>query len=188
MTNLTRRAALSGALATMAAGTVAGCSNGIGSNGAATIDARVQSTMDYLYGSYPATAQLRDKAAGVLVMPLITKAALGAGGSYGRGALTVQGSTVDYYSAAEASLGFQLGAQQYAHALFFMTNDALFEFRSSPGWTAGADIEYALNDRGQNLSASTITQLSPVIGVVFGQAGLLAGASVEGTKYTRIIP
>ncbi|CAM4253277.1 YSC84-related protein [Palleronia rufa] len=188
MTNMTRRRVLSGALATVGATALAGCSNAVGSNGAATIDARVASTMDYLYSNYPATAQLRDKAAGVLVMPLITKAALGAGGSYGRGALLVQDSTVDYYSAAEASLGFQLGAQQYAHVLFFMTNNALYDFRSSPGWTAGADIEYALNDRGQNLSATTITQLSPVIGVVFGQAGLLAGASVEGTKYTRIIP
>ena len=45
-----------------------------------------------------------------------------------------------------------------------------------------------VNDRGGNLSAETTTALAPVIAVVFGQAGLLAGASVEGTKYTRIIP
>lgn len=184
MTLMNRRTALLGALATAAAG----CSNGVGSNGATTIDARVQSTMDYLYSSYPATAQLREKAVGTLVMPLMTKAALGAGGAYGRGALLVNGSTVDYYSAAQASLGFQLGAQQYAHVLYFMTNASLYDFRSSPGWEAGADIEYALNDQGRNMSASTTTQLSPVIAVVFGQAGLLAGASVAGTKYTRIIP
>ena len=187
MTTLTRRTLLTGAAAA-AASLGAGCSNGIGSPGAATIDARVDATLDYLFGAYPATQQLRDKATGMLVMPLITKAALGAGGAYGRGALRVGGSTVDYYSAAQASVGFQLGAQQYAHVLFFMTNAALYEFRASPGWEAGADIEYALNDRGANMSASTITQLSPVIGVVFGQAGLLAGASVDGTKYTRIIP
>ncbi|PIE12470.1 MAG: hypothetical protein CSA68_12615 [Rhodobacterales bacterium] len=30
--------------------------------------------------------------------------------------------------------------------------------------------------------------LSPVLAVVFGQTGLLAGATIEGTKYTRIIP
>lgn len=187
MTILTRRSALTGALAA-AAGLAAGCDNGVGSSGASTIDARVASTLDFLYSNYPATTQLRDKSAGILVMPLMTKAALGAGGAYGRGALLVNGTSVDYYSAAQASVGFQLGAQQYAHALFFMTNAALYEFRTSPGWEAGADIEYALNDRGANLSASTITQLSPVIGVVFGQAGLLAGASIDGTKYTRIIP
>ncbi len=184
MTNLTRRALLLGA----GAAGLAACDNGIGSNGAATIDARVASTQSYLHSAYPSTVQLNEKAAGTLVMPLMTKAALGAGGAFGRGALSVDGATIDYYSAAQASLGFQLGAQQYAHVLYFMTNDALYDFRTSPGWTAGADIEYALNDRGANLSASTVTQLSPVIGVVFGQAGLLAGASLAGTKYTRIIP
>ena len=121
-------------------------------------------------------------------MPLMTKAALGAGGAYGRGALIVNGATVDYYSAAQASLGFQIGAQQYAHALFFMTNDALYQFRTSPGWEAGGDIEYALRERGGNLTATTMTSTAPVIGLVFGQAGLMAGASLEGTKYSRIIP
>lgn len=187
MGTITRRAVLAGAAATGATA-LAGCDNGINSGGAATIDARVQATTDYLYAAYPATRQLSEKAAGMLVMPVMTKAALGAGGAYGRGALIVDGATIDYYSAAQASIGFQLGAQQYAHVLFFMTNDALYDFRTSPGWTAGADIEYALNDQGGNVSASTVTQLSPVIGVVFGQAGLLAGVSLAGTKYTRILP
>ncbi len=187
MSIFTRRAVLLGAAAA-GASALSACDNGIGTGGAATVDARVDATTDYLYSAYPATRQLADKAAGMLVMPVMTKAALGAGGAFGRGALLVDGATIDYYSATQASIGFQLGAQQYAHVLFFMTNDALYDFRSSPGWTAGADIEYALNDRGGNVSASTVTQLSPVIGVVFGQAGLLAGASLAGTKYTRIIP
>ena len=187
MKTITRRAAMLGALAT--GGTLlAGCANGVGSSGSQTIDARVQSTMNYLYSAFPGTEQLRRKSAGVLVMPLMTKAALGAGGAYGRGALLVNDTTVYYYSAAQASLGFQIGAQQYAHALFFMTNDALYNFRTSPGWEAGGDIEYALRDRGGNLTATTLTSTAPVIGLIFGQAGLMAGASVDGTKYTRIIP
>jgi len=185
MTIQTRRVFLAGGAATVA---LAGCGNGISSPGAANIDARVQSTLNYLYNTYPSTMDLRDKAAGMLVMPLITKAGLGVGGSYGRGALLVDGMTIDYYSAAQASVGFQIGAQQYAHVLFFMTDDALYTFRNSAGYEAGADIEYALRDQGGNLQASTTTSLSPVIGVVFGQAGLIAGASLKGTKYTRIIP
>jgi lipid-binding SYLF domain-containing protein len=167
---------------------LAACNNGISSQGSSTIDARVAATLDYLYSSYPGTQDLRDKSAGILVMPLVTEAGLGIGGSYGRGALLVDGTTIDYYSAAQASIGLQIGAQQYAHVLFFMTNEALYDFRTSPGWAAGADVKYAVNDRGSNLSAATTTSLSPVIAVVFGQAGLIAGASVEGTKYTRIIP
>jgi lipid-binding SYLF domain-containing protein len=42
---------------------------------------------------------MRD-AAGMLVMPLVTEAGFGFGGAYGRGALRIGGTTVDYYSAA----------------------------------------------------------------------------------------
>jgi len=43
-------------------------------------------------------------------------------------------------------------------------------------------------DQGENISAETITTLEPVVAVIFGQAGLIASAVIEGTKYTRIIP
>ncbi|SFI81448.1 Las17-binding protein actin regulator [Celeribacter neptunius] len=170
------------------AGLLAACDNSMRSNGAATIDARVDATLNHLYSEYPGTTTLRDKSVGMLVMPLITKAGFGVGGSYGRGALRVGGVTVDYYSSTQATFGLQIGAQQYAHVLFFMTNEALAGFRNSPGWSAGADLEYAISNRGENLTAETLTSLSPVIAVVFGQAGLIAGATVEGTKYSRIIP
>lgn len=185
MKRISRRAMLGSSAALLA---LAACGNGIGSDGAAKLDARVDAALNYLDINYPGTRDLRDKAAGMLVMPLITEASFGFGGAYGRGALRVNGVTVDYYSATQASFGLQAGAQQYAHVLYFMTEEALAEFRASSGWAAGADIEYAVNDRGGNLSAETTTVLAPVIAVVFGQAGLIAGASVEGTKYTRIIP
>ena len=183
MIALTRRIFLAGA-----AGALAACNNGIGSNGGAQIDARVDATLNFLYGKYPGTRDLSQKAAGMLVMPLVTKAGFGIGGSYGRGALRVGGVTVDYYSATSATVGFQIGAQQYAHVLFFMTENALSEFRRSFGYAAGGDIEYTFNDNGENLSAETTTAQAPVIAVIFGQAGLIVGATLKGTKYTRIIP
>ena len=121
-------------------------------------------------------------------MPVITEAGLGIGGAYGRGALRVGDVSVDYYSAAKASAGLQIGGQQYAHVLFFMTEDALMDFRHSSGWAAGADIEYALPSGGRTIAAETTTSLAPVIAMVFGHAGLRLGASLEGVKYTRIIP
>lgn len=182
---LSRRTFVAAALAGM---TLAGCNNAVGTGGAEVIDARVDSALSYLYQTYPGTQDLGSRAAGILVMPVVTEAGLGVGASFGTGALRVGESTVDYYSAAAASVGLQIGAQQYSHVLFFMTQDALAEFRSSPGWTAGADIEYAVNAQGEVLRADTTTSLSPVIAVVFAQSGLRLGASVEGTKYTRIIP
>ncbi len=166
----------------------AACGNGVGNSNAATIDARVDATLNEMFSRYPNTVEIADKATGMLVMPLVTEAGFMFGGGYGRGALRIQGATVDYYSAVKGSAGFQIGAQQYAHVLFFMTQDALNDFRRSSGWTAGADVGYVVSDQGDQLSADTTTLRTPVLAAVFGQAGLQIGATVEGTKYTRIIP
>lgn len=169
-------------------GVTAACGNGVGSTGGDEIDARVDNTLDYLYTNYPNTVDLANKATGILVMPLITEAGFGFGGGYGRGALRVDDVTVDYYSAASGSFGLQIGASQHAHVLFFMTEGALAEFRRSSGWAAGADVKYAAANEGETLALDTTTTLAPVIAVIFGQAGLHVGATVEGTKYSRIIP
>ena len=167
---------------------LAACGNSVGSQGAARLDARVDATRDYLRTNYPGTIDLMNKASGVLYMPLMTEAGFGFGGGYGRGALRINDVTVDYYSATQASFGLQIGAQQYAHALFFMTEQALAGFRQAEGWAVGADAKYALPDRGGSLGVDTTTTLAPVIAIVFGQAGLIVGGTLEGTKYTRIIP
>ncbi|WP_417719090.1 YSC84-related protein [Salipiger sp.] len=171
-----------------ATGLLAACGNGIGSTGSATIDARVDTTLSQMYSQFPGTVSLSQKAAGLLVMPLVTEAGLGLGGAYGRGALRVGGATVDYYSMVRGSGGLQIGAQQYAHVLFFMTEEAMLDFRRSPGWAAAANIEYATPEKGETLAAETTTSMAPVIAVIFGQSGLRLGATLEGTKYTRIIP
>jgi len=171
-----------------ASATLAACGNGLNSNGAATIDARVQATLAQMYRDVPDARALADKAVGMLVMPLVTEAGFGIGGAYGRGALIVGGVTVDYYAQAKASFGLQLGAQQYAHVLFFLTEDALADFRTANGWVAGADIKYAVASESGRFSADTITVATPVVALVFGGTGLIVGASLEGAKYTRIIP
>lgn len=165
----------------------AACANGVGSNGAGQIDARVDATRDYLFGRYPGTRELSQRAAGVLYMPLVTEAGFIYGGAYGRGALRINDVTVDYYSATKASIGLQIGAQQYAHALFFMTDEALAEFRRGSGWAASGDLRYATPEQGASIGKET-TELDPVIPFVFGQQGLIAGATLAGVKYTRIIP
>ena len=186
MSNLTRRGFTLG----LVAGTplLAACGNGVGSDGGARIDARAAATRNFMYSKYPATRDLAEKANGMLIMPVVTQGGFFVGGGYGQGALQIDEITVDYYSATKGSFGLQFGAQQYAHVLFFMTDEALQRFRRGSGWVAGADIQYAFNDEGAGLRADTTTTTAPVIAVIFGQAGLLVGASIEGMKYNRIIP
>ena len=185
MSNLTRRHfVITGASVPL----LAACGNGVNSRGAQRIDERVDAATEFMYREVPGTEELAFNAAGMLVMPLITEAGFGFGGSYGRGALRINNATVDYYSAIAGTFGLQIGAQQYAHALFFMTEEALRDFRESPGWAVGGDVRYALNDRGGSLGIDTTVLTDPVIAVVFGQAGLIIGATLDGTRYSRILP
>ncbi len=182
---LSRRSLLLGA---GAAPLLAACGNPLGNNNGPRIDARADAALDFMQQEVPGTTDLVNNAAGMLVMPLITEAGFGFGGAYGRGALRINGATVDYYSAVSGSFGLQIGAQQYAHTLFFMTEQALSEFRNSVGWSVGADVRYAVNTQAGALGFDTATISEPVIAVIYGQAGLIIGATLDGTRYTRIIP
>jgi lipid-binding SYLF domain-containing protein len=162
-------------------------SNQVEGEAAAKIDARVDVTRNYLFENYPGAQELETKAAGVLYMPLVTEAGYLIGGAYGRGALRVGNVTENFYSTAKATYGFQIGAQQYAHALFLMTSEALESFRSSEGWGAGSEMRYATPEHGLTFGKRT-AELEPVVAYVFGQSGLIAGANLSGIKYTRIRP
>lgn len=193
MTMFTRRAM---ALSAMSMIGLAGCQLQDSSNNDAPkqnfnpqkIDARVDATIGHMYQEFPGSREIAAKAEAMLVMPLITEAGIGFGGSFGRGALRQNGQTVDYYSAAAGSVGLQFGAQQYAHVLFFMTQSALDRFRENEGWTLGADVEYAFSNTGDNARADTNVSSSPVVAILFAQAGVRIGFTLEGMKYTVIHP
>ncbi|MGY6409879.1 MAG: lipid-binding SYLF domain-containing protein [Alkalilacustris sp.] len=186
MNRMTRRGLLAGLGG--AGAMLAGCGNPIGGPGPEILDARVDAMRDFLFQRYPGTRDLEQRAHGVLYMPLVTEGALFLGGAHGRGALRIGGATVDYFSATRASVGVQIGAQQYAHALFFMTREALADFRASDGWAISADVRYATPEGGAAAGMDTITRQAPIIALVFGQAGLIAGASLSGVRYARIVP
>ncbi|WBU58091.1 YSC84-related protein [Paracoccus sediminicola] len=167
---------------------LAACNNGLATNATTTLEGRVNATLNELFTAYPNARPIVENARGVLVMPVMTQAALGVGGSYGEGALRVDGKTVDYYSAAQATLGLQAGARQFAHVLVFQTDRALENFRNAPGWVAGAGAYYALPKEGVSFGTDSVTRNHPVVAMIFGETGVMAGAAIEGTKYTRIIP
>ncbi|MDF2234374.1 YSC84-related protein [Albimonas sp. CAU 1670] len=150
------------------------------------IDLRVQHSIDDLMNSVAGARELMSRAKGVLIMPSITKAGLLVGGMYGEGALRIGGQSVGYYSVGAASIGLQAGVQKFDQALFFMTTAALENFRRSSGWELAADAEVtAMNNNLAGTVTSRTTQ-HPVIAVIYGQEGLMAGVSLEGAKYTKL--
>ena len=173
---------------------VAGCSTttSSGTSGATDtakrqeIDASVDGALSRLFSTVAGSQELVSKAQGVLVFPSVGKAALIIGGSYGQGALRVGGSTVGYYSTAAASFGLQAGVQSTAVIFLFMTQDSLDKFRNSKGWSVGGNVSVALVKVGANGQIDTRTATAPVQAIVMTNTGIMADASVAGTKVTKL--
>ncbi len=159
---------------------------------AETIDARVNVAMSELYEQVPHARELADRAKAMLIMPKVVKGSFLIGGAYGEGALRMNdpaagyARTAEYYSVAAGSVGLQIGFQETAHVLFFLTDSALEKFRRQDGWEIGADAEVTFPEAGLNAAVNSTTAEKPVIGVVFSEDGLAIGASLEGLKYSRI--
>ncbi|WP_109482645.1 YSC84-related protein [Paraburkholderia sp. C35] len=151
-----------------------------------SIAASVDGTMSRLYSTVQGSRELVAKARGILVFPSVLQVGFVVGGQYGEGSLRVGGSTVGYYSTISGSFGLQAGAQSKAIIFLFMTQDALDKFRSSDGWSAGADASVALVKMGANGVVDSTTATAPVEVFVLTNAGLMADVSLAGTKVSRL--
>ncbi|MEM7268865.1 MAG: YSC84-related protein [Pseudomonadota bacterium] len=179
MSTLTRRAALAASFAAMMTGPAL-------ADSAREIQENVEYAETQLYQTIPGAKELAAKARGVLIMPDVVKGGFIVGGSYGEGALKIGGKIDSYFSVAAGSIGYQIGVQTTSHALFFMTQTALENFQNASGWEIGADAEVTVPGEGLSANVDSTSLKNPVILVIFAQDGLLAGASLEGAKYTRI--
>ncbi len=150
------------------------------------IDIEVESAIKKFKAEVGGADKFLAKAEGVLVFPDVVKAGFGIGGEYGEGALLIKGKTVDYYSTAAASIGFQLGAQFKTVMLIFLRKDALKSFRNSSGWEAGVDGSVALIELGAAKDINTINIEDPIVGFVFSNKGLMYNLTLEGSKITRL--
>jgi lipid-binding SYLF domain-containing protein len=175
-------AAAGGALAAACTSRPASLQGSAGSR----IDAAVDVAQGELFANVPGAQDLAARAQGVLIIPNITQLGFFAGGAYGEGALRIGGATVEYYSTSAVTIGFTFGAQAYNQALFFLTPEALQDFRLADGWTLGVDGAVTVNTEGAAGSLNTTSFNRPIVEVVFGQRGLIADASLEGAKYSRI--
>ncbi len=98
----------------------------------------------------------------------------------------VGGKTVAYYNMSAGSIGLQAGLKSYSQVLMFMHETALKKFMESNGWEAGVDGSVAILKTGASAKIDTATIKDPVIGFIFGEKGLMASASFEGSKYTKL--
>ena len=153
---------------------------------AGEIDANVETTLDRFYDEVSSGKNMIKDAKGVLVFPNVYKGGIGVGGEYGEGSLQIKGKTVDYYSTAAASVGFQLGVQKKSIVILFMEEDALKKFRQSEGWKAGVDASIALVTLGAGGEMDTAKYKEPILGFIIGQKGLMYNLTLEGAKFSKL--
>ena len=151
------------------------------------INGEVNQALTLFYQQVKGGKEFLKSSKGVLVIPNIVKAGVGVGGQYGEGALRIGGKTVEYYSIAGGSAGLQIGAQKMNLILVFMQDEALKKFRTSSGWKAGVDASVAFVDVGAEKSFDTTNIKDPIVGFLFGQKGLMAAATIEGSKFTKLV-
>jgi len=133
--------------------------------------------------------ELLEKAECVVVIPSMTKVALGIGGSYGRGAMVCRSGKMfsgpwgapAMYAIEGGSFGLQLGGESTDVVLLIMNKrgvDALLNSKVKLGANASA----AAGPKGRSLEASTDASLRAEILSYSRSRGLFAGVSLEGTS------
>ena len=152
----------------------------------AEIDTRVGEALKQFYALHANNESLAGKAAGMLVFPRVTKGGVGVAGEYGEGVLRVKGRTVGYYSVTSASIGLTLGVAKRSEIIMFMTRESLDKFTNSKGWSIGADTGIAVVSKGAGGDYDSKTLQKPILGFVFGEKGLMADLSLEGSKINKI--
>ncbi len=150
------------------------------------IDVSVDVALDRFGREVNGAQEFLKAARGVLVIANVVQAGFIVGGEYGEGALRIDGKTVDYYNIVAGSFGFQIGTQRKDIILVFMDEAALKKFRNSDNWQAGVDGTVTLVNVGAEGSVDTTKINQPIVGFVFGQKGLMAGATIEGSKITKL--
>jgi len=132
---------------------------------------------------------LLEKAECVVVIPSVMKAALGIGGSYGRGAMVCRsGKTFDgpwgapaMYALESGSFGLQLGGEATDLVLLVM-NDRGVNALLSTKVTLGGTMSAAAGPKGREMTASTDASMRAEILSYSRSRGLFAGVSLEGVS------
>lgn len=155
---------------------------------AKAIDADVDLVLKEFNESIAGSETFVKSAEGILIFPALYKAGFFGGAEYGNGALRIAGKTAGYYNFAGLSIGPQIGVQKTSLIIMFMKESVLEKFRASTGFELGVDANATVITIGANASLDTTKAGEPILAFVFGQRGLMAGVTLEGSKFTKRDP
>ena len=131
--------------------------------------------------------ELLGKAECAIVIPSVTKVAIGIGGSYGRGAMVCRsGKSFNgpwgapaMYTLEGGSIGLQIGGES-TDVILLVMNDRGLEALLSSKVALGGNASVAAGPKGRAVDASTDATLRAEILSYSRSRGLFAGVSLEG--------
>ena len=139
-----------------------------------------QKALDSMIKNQPKLQTYKDKAYGYAVFPRVTKGAIGVGGAGGKGIVFKDHVPVGQSTLKQATIGFQLGGQQYMEVIFFENEKAFNNFTnkkvkfdgqaSAVAITVGGSVDVAFKD---GLAVFTQTR-----------GGLMYEASIGGQHFS----
>lgn len=127
----------------------------------------------------PKLKTFKSKAFGYVVFPKVTKAGIGIGAAAGRGTVFKNGIVIGSASLKQASIGLQLGGQQYSEVIFF-ENKKSFDHFTNNKLKFGAQASAVAIKEGASIDAAYIDGVA-----VFTKTkgGLMYEASIGGQHF-----
>ena len=150
------------------------------------LEEEAQTALKALYARSPGAEALGAKAKAILVFPNVRKVAAIVGAQGGHGVMLKDGKPTTEYRLTGLQLGLEVGGQAFSYAMFLMSESALEKLRSSKGFEIGADPNIVFVDAGAGVQMTTTSTQADVYTYVYGQKGMMAGISLQGTKISRV--
>lgn len=128
----------------------------------------------------PKLKTFKNKAYAYAIFPKVTKAGVGIGGAAGRGIVYQDDKPIGSSKLKQASIGLQLGGQQYSEAIFFKDKEAFEKFTNG-------NLKFDAQASAVAITEGASADLSYSGGVaVFTQTkgGLMYEASIGGQHFT----
>lgn len=126
--------------------------------------------------------QYFQNSAGYVVFPAVRKGGAFWGGAFGRGVLYEKGEPVGYAKLTQATIGFQLGGQQFKEIIFFEDPEDVANFKHD---------ELAFSGQVSGVAATkgvsgTVNYRNGVAVFLRDQKGLMYEASIGGQSFSYV--
>lgn len=116
---------------------------------------------------------------GYAVFPSVGKGGLGIGGSFGRGIVFERGEPIGRTSLTQATVGWQIGVQNFSQVIFFQDEAALRTFQRG-NFEFSAQATAVVATAG---AAATTSYERGVAVFMMVRGGLMAEATIGGQKF-----